>query len=99
MKRKRRDSTGESEILDSGTSAGVLSDSGDSGSNMYPEIDQIQVQVSDAEDDIPRLEQPAKGWKEAERAMAGYSKTNAEKTPQSRWNNMDRATRGPKMRD
>ena len=90
VKRKRRDSTGEREVPDSGPSAGELSDSEDSDSTMDSEIDQIQVQVSDAEDDILRLEQPAKGWKEAERTLAGYSKTNAGKTPQSRWNYKDR---------
>ena len=43
------------------------------------------VEVSDAEDDVLKLEQPAKGWKEAERNLAGYSKTNMGKTPWSRW--------------
>ena len=57
VKRKRRDSTGEREVPDSGPSAGKLSDLVDSDSNMDSEIDQI---LSDAEDDILRLEQPAK---------------------------------------
>ena len=57
MKRKRRDSTGERDIPNGGPSAGELSDSEDSDSNMDSEIDQI---LSEAEDDILRLEQPAK---------------------------------------
>ena len=56
-KRKRRDNTGEREVPDSGPSAGELSDSEDSDSNMDSEIDQI---LSKAEDDILRLEQPVK---------------------------------------
>ena len=55
------------------------------------EIDHIQVQVSDAGGDVLKPEQPAKGWKGAEQALAGYSKTNAKKTPQSRWNYKNKA--------
>ena len=45
-----------------------------------------EVEVSDAEDGVLELAQPAEGWKEAEWTVAGRSKTNAGKTPQYRWN-------------
>ena len=79
VKRKRRDSAGEREVRDSASSAGGLSDSEDSDSSMDSKIDRIHIQVRDAEDYIPRLEQPAKGWKEAERTLAGYSKQMQER--------------------
>jgi hypothetical protein len=39
----------------------------------------------DPEDDVLVLAQPEGGWKEAERRLPGYSKTNTGKTKQSRW--------------
>ena len=45
-----------------------------------------EVEISDAEDDVLELAQPAEGWKEAERTVAGRSKTSAGKTQQSSWN-------------
>ena len=69
-----------------------MPNSGPSGLGGEPQVSEdldieadIQVQVSDAEDDILKLGQPAKGWGEVEQALPGYSKTNVRKTPQSRW--------------
>ena len=85
IKKRRRDSSKElqeqaQEIPDSGPSEGELSEVSDI--EMDSESD---VEVSDAEDDVLKHEQPAKGWKEAERNLAGYSKTNMGKIPWSRW--------------
>lgn len=87
MEGKRRDSTGEREIPDSGPSARELCEGSDT------EIDHIQVRVSDAGGNVLKPEQPVKGWEEAEQALAGYSKTNAKKTPQSLWNYKNKAKR------
>jgi hypothetical protein len=44
-----------------------------------------EVELSDPEDDILELKQPALGWAHAERQLPGYSKTNTGKTWQSKW--------------
>jgi hypothetical protein len=44
-----------------------------------------EVELSDPEDDILELKQPALGWAHAERQLPGYSKTNTGKTRQSKW--------------
>ena len=58
--------------------------SSDSDSEQQLQIE-TEVEISDAEDDVLELAQPAEGWKEAGRTVAGRSKTNVGKTPQSRW--------------
>ena len=84
-KRKRRDNPGECEVPDCGRQASAEKPSEEMETD-------IQVQVNDAED-VLKLEQPAKGWREAERTLAGYSKINAGKAPQSRWYK-DKAKKG-----
>jgi hypothetical protein len=44
-----------------------------------------EVELSDPEDDILELKQPALGWAHAERQLPGYSKRNTGKTRQSKW--------------
>ena len=58
--------------------------SSDSDSEQQLQIES-EVEISDAEDDVLELAQPAEGWKEAERTVAGRSKTKVGKTPPSRW--------------
>jgi hypothetical protein len=44
-----------------------------------------EVELSDPDDDILEIKQPALGWAHAERQLPGYSKTNTGKTRQSKW--------------
>jgi len=74
---RQRTATARKEIPDSCSEGGALSSSSTSGGEV--EID------SEPDDDIFVLNQPEKGWKEAERQLKGLSRANAGKTPQSRW--------------
>ena len=76
-KKRQKRARARKEIPDSCSEGGALSSSSTSGGEV--EID------SEPEDDTFVLDQPEEGWKEAERQLTGLSRTNAGKTPQSRW--------------
>jgi hypothetical protein len=56
----------------------------DSESELESDSDK-EVALSDPEDDILELKQPALGWAHAERQLPGYSKTNTGKTRHSKY--------------
>jgi hypothetical protein len=76
--KRRRIIPRSEEIPDSCSDGSALS----SSSNSEAEDGVIE---DDPEDDVLVLAQPEGGWKEAERRLPGYSKTNTGKTKQSRW--------------
>jgi hypothetical protein len=77
--KKRRIAFARQKIPDSCFDGGALS-RGDSSSS------DIEVMINEEpEDDVLILNQPAHGWKEAERQLQGRSWSNAGKTKQSRW--------------
>jgi len=82
---KRRKIGSSGEIPDSHTDGGILSEEDSSSSEGEGVIE------DEPEDDILALGQLVAGWKEAERQLPGHSKTNAGKTPQSRWHYAQRA--------
>jgi hypothetical protein len=68
------------------TATALPTEAPDTGSEGDSESDSDkEVELSDPEDDILELKQPALGWVHAERQLPGYSKTNTGKTRQSKW--------------
>ena len=64
--------------------SGPTSSDSDSQQQLQFEVE-LEVEITNAEDGVLDIAQPAKEWKEEERTVAGRSKTNVGKTPQSRW--------------
>lgn len=77
--RTRNNATGELRVHDSRSSEEA------SRSCEEEESDDDEVELSDAEDLMLPVMQPESGWADAERKCYGYSKTNAGKSPQSKW--------------